>query len=690
MEGTQIPYLPEVALSTGARTRISAVVLAGFGVVALVRALTLPRSLWELDEMLFALGIERFDPIAHHPHPPGYPLLIGLGKLFNLIFHDPFTSLVVLSLLSSLISYPALVVAFRRIAGEGSERLAVAGSLLFLLSPVMLVQGPLPMSDPPSLMFIALALAAGAMIAEGAEGGGTGAAIALGAAASAAIGCRPSNALAVIPMLAVALWQAPSWRRRLEGAGAFALVSLGWFVPLVQATGGMHGFLDYQLEQAAYVAAHDASASREGRDIVAVAARFVANPWGPRWLALPVLGLAIAGLVRLVRRRRKLALPLAALSGTHLAFCLAAMDPGDGARYALPSVLGMAFAAVVGCQALADRVRKPALVWMAPALILAISLAYTTPVLAARAAGPSPPVQAIEWTLQNVPSAAIILVSEEMAPHATYFLRSHSLSRIEDGLRRAARRPRAPVYLLAEGESGWPGAKMFEWPASDAYRRVTRNHYRVISVSPIPEHWRFQILGGVHGWEPDALHARWRWLDAAAAIRLFPRGGRSASVKLGLDRSSPLASTSVAIVVNGAPAANVVIPRGTSQNVELPLPFARLAPVEIAFQSNQSFISNDGARAGRSLAVQFFGVWITPENVKEVSHEPETTFRRARDPDVQRGRKYRARARLRDGGAGPVQRRLRDHRRGRRVDGSLRRDRRAGGRRRSADPDSPP
>lgn len=687
MEGTQTPYLPEVAVSTGSRARISAAALGGFGLVVLVRALTLPRSLWELDEVLFALGIERFDPIAHHPHPPGYPLLIGLGKLLNLVFHDPFTSLVALSLLSSLVSYPALVAAFRRISGAGSERMAVGGALLFLLSPVMLVQGPLPMSDPPSLMFMALALAAGSILA---TGGGAGAALALGAAASAAIGCRPSNALAVIPMLALALWQAPSWRRRIEGIGAFALVSLLWFVPLVEALGGWQGFLHYQLEQAEYVAAHDASASRAGRGIIAVAARFVANPWGPRWLALPVLGLAIAGTVRLVRRRSKLSLPLAALSVTHLVFCLAAMDPGDGARYALPWILGMAFGAAVGCEALADRVRKPATAWLVPALILAISLVYTFPVLAARGAGPSPPIQAVDWARQNLPSTSIILVSEEMTPHAAYFLRDFSLSRIDVGLRRAARRPRAPVYLLAEGESGWPEARTFEWPASDAYRRVTRNHYRIVSVSPIPENWRFQILGGVHGWEPDALHARWRWLDADATIRLFPRGVRSATVRLGLDRSSPLESASVAIAVNGAPSAKVVIPRGAIQNVELPLPFARFAPVEIAFHSDQSFQSDDSGGAGRSLAVQLFGVWTTPDNVAEGFDHDRSTVRLTRDPDVQRGRKHRARAGLRDGGAGPVQPRLRDHRRGRRLDGSLRRDRRPGSRRRSADPGATP
>src|SRR4051794_35399711 len=80
-------------------------VLAGLAVVATVRTLTPPRSLWEMDEVLFARAVETFDPLSHRPHPPGYPLVVGLGKLFNLVFHDPFTSLVVLAIISSLIGY---------------------------------------------------------------------------------------------------------------------------------------------------------------------------------------------------------------------------------------------------------------------------------------------------------------------------------------------------------------------------------------------------------------------------------------------------------------------------------------------------------------------------------------------------------------------------------------------------------
>src|SRR4028119_2249182 len=61
---------------------ISTAALLGFVAVAAARLLTLPRSVWELDETLFMSGVLDFEPLRHHPHPPGYPLLIGLGKLF--------------------------------------------------------------------------------------------------------------------------------------------------------------------------------------------------------------------------------------------------------------------------------------------------------------------------------------------------------------------------------------------------------------------------------------------------------------------------------------------------------------------------------------------------------------------------------------------------------------------------------
>ena len=73
-----------------------------------------------------------------------------------------------------------------------------------------------------------------------------------------------------------------------------------------------------------------------------------------------------------------------------------------------------------------------------------------------------------------------------MAAHASYLLAGHDLVPVDEGLSHAARRPGPQLYLLAEGESRWPGAVTFRWPDSDAYRKLTRNHYRVVSLSPIP------------------------------------------------------------------------------------------------------------------------------------------------------------------------------------------------------------
>ena len=93
-----------------------------------------------------------FDVAEHQPHPPGYPLLIGLGKAITWITGDPFTSLVALGVISSCVGFVALAVAFGSFAGGGEEgeRAGILGALLFCFSPAMLVYGPLALSDAPA------------------------------------------------------------------------------------------------------------------------------------------------------------------------------------------------------------------------------------------------------------------------------------------------------------------------------------------------------------------------------------------------------------------------------------------------------------------------------------------------------------------------------------------------------------
>lgn len=574
-----------------------AVWLLGLATVAAARLLTLPKSLWEWDEVLFVRGIVHFDPIHHSPHPPGYPLLIGLGKIMAWITGDPFTGLVALSVISSCVGFLALAAAFRSFAGE---RAGLTGALLFHLSPTMLIYGPLALSDPPALMFLSLALAAVGRLIERQT---LPAALALGAFASAAIGCRPQLCLAVLPMLAVTLALA-GWRRTWAVLSAFTAVSLLWFVPLVVAVGGPAGLLPFLGKQAGLVAAFDTAQPRAGMGWKAVVLRFVAHPWGNRWLSLPILLLAGIGAASV--RRSRTVLPLAVLMAVELAFSLAVMNPRDAVRYALPGMLGIAFAAGAGADVLARRLRIPAP--LLAGLFAAGAVLYTWPLLAARTRTESPPVQAIRWAQANLPRETVFLADKELGAHVAHLL-PRSRATIDEGF---AGRPDLPVWLIAEGETGWPGARTFRWPESDAYGKLTRDLYRITSLNPIPPGRRYRVERGVFGYEPTAREAAWRWLAPEAVVRLVPAGARELILSLAVPAVAPLASNRVTITVAGAPAAEVEIRRGERRTVTVPLPAApaalaamEMAEVEVVFRSEASFVPSG---APRRLAVQLVGL----------------------------------------------------------------------------------
>ena len=605
-----------------ARRLFTPVSLLGLAAVAAARLLTLPRSLWEWDEILFVKGVEEFDPLHHQPHPPGYPLLIGLGKAVNALVGDPFTSLVALSVICGLIGYLALAAAYRGLlegpAGldpPAAAGLGAAGSALFHLSPTLLVYGPLALSDAPALMFLALALAASTRLSEG----NLWWAAAFGTFASAAIGCRPQLALSVLPMLVVALALTRSFRKWGAALAAFTLVSLLWFVPLVVAVGGLHGFAGFLGKQAQLFATYDAKVPRAQLSPQFIAFRFLAHPWGQRWTSLPVLALAVTGAAALLARRRiRPLLPLAVLTGIELGLCLFTMNPADGVRYALPSLLGVAFAAVYGCRVVAEGaarlVRRPRLALAGPALVVPLVagfVIYTAPLLEARATTLSPPAQAAAWVKRELPADAVLLVDKELAAHASYLLHDFRRAHLNEGLQQFARRRDVPVYLLADGKSGWGDAQTFRWPGCDPYGKLTRNLYRVVTVSPVPPDRRYRTMRGVYGYEPNARLAQWRWLGPDAALRIFPGDAeRAVALGLRLPSNAPLPSVRVTVALPGWSTA-VEIPRGEERRVVLPLsPGDRGGVVEISLRSDASFIPAQ-ARPGqdaRRLSVQLLSV----------------------------------------------------------------------------------
>ena len=256
-----------------------------------------PRTWWEHDELLFAQGVVDFDPLRFHPHPPGYPLYILLGKFVNLFAGDVFRALVLISIVSAVAGFIALARLFRRLIDDAD--LAVVAALIVYFSAAMLIHSVLPLSDGPAFALVALTLLAITHVGTEEH---ERAAILTGVAASCAIGIRPQLLVPLVPVLLLALVQMRTRRERIASVISFAFISALWFLPLLDAAGGWNPLITWETKQAGYFATHDAAASRGMLSATGIATRFLIHPWGSKYVTLPLIFFSLFGVPDFVRR----------------------------------------------------------------------------------------------------------------------------------------------------------------------------------------------------------------------------------------------------------------------------------------------------------------------------------------------------------------------------------------------------
>jgi hypothetical protein len=529
----------------------------GAVIVLVSRILTAPRTPWENDEFLFAEAVRNFDPSRYHPHPPGFPLFVLLGKVFGAVIDDPWRALIIFSIVAAPIGFVAIARAFRNWIGD--PNLAVCGALLYYFSASMLVHGTLALSDGPAMMFLGLALLA---ISSPHHPDNERNAIAIGIWTSAAIGTRPQLLIPIAPMLLVALLQMRTMRQRVACFVAFVVMSAMWFLPLVDATGGFDALRLYETKQLAYVAAHDASMSRGGMSMVKLAIRFVLHPWGSKYVTLPLFACVILGtaaFVRLLRRDklRSTILPFLVFAIVQLIFELGWMDPADAARYSLPFMILIALLAALGLGAIRGSTKFAAAPWIVTAMLAAATLVYVWPLVGARTKVPSPPAAAAEYANAYLPPNSVIGHEVALKPHAEYLLSRFRILPIEKAIAELYDRPEVPLFLFANGASKAGGASVFTWPASDAYEKLTRDLYRQVTLVPKPPRERYLPVSGTYAFEWTAGGDEWRWLAQDATIRLPRAHGSQAALTLRFSADVPYDTDVVQISINGRDAAVV-------------------------------------------------------------------------------------------------------------------------------------
>jgi hypothetical protein len=555
---------------------------AGAAVVLVSRLVSFPRTPWELDEFHFLEALLKFEPLRHHPHPPGFPLFVALGKVAFALLGDPFAALVALNIVACVVGFAALYRAFRNYVDDAD--VALAGSLIFYLSAGMLIHSTLALADATAIMFLALTFAAMS----------TESPIATAIYASASIGCRPQFAIPLVPALIVALFLCfRTWKQRAIAIGVFTIASLIWLLPLIQATGGWKGFTNYELVQARYFAAHDAAASRGSKTLLRLAARFVLRAWGSS-ITIALVGLfAAIGVIPFLRGWRRSIIPFVVFTFEHLGFAIAAMDPADAVRYSLPALPLFALLAALGLRF----VRIPW--WIGTAVIAGLSAWYVSPIIIDRVTTPSPMVAAARYVNANVPKNAVVLYEPGTRSHVEWLLPLYRSSFLERAMLDLYDKPSTPAAIILDGGSHDRDAKVFAWHESNAYVKMTRNFGLRVSVDPLRPEERFLEIGGVHHLEATANEGEWRWLGPVATMRLPRLGKQQLALQFNLSIDAPYESNEVEVFVDGQRSAQVNVPK---KPVWVVVPAGK----EITIRSARSFRPDDALhnQDKRLLAVQ--------------------------------------------------------------------------------------
>ena len=298
-----------------------------------------------------------FDVARHQPHPPGYPVFIGLAKLSTAVLSAAGAGaadvwgLAIWSVLGGAVLVAAVFAFARAVFGE-DER-ALITTLLTASTPLVWFSALRPLSDMAGLAaaFVSLALLARMRRDESDDPTARrGWPLVAGAFLAAwAVGFRSQMALLTMPTLAIVLVRSrkPAAVKIRAIAGA-VVGALSWAVPLIAASGGPQAYLQ-------------ALGSQAGEDfagvtmlwlyptprvaIVALLNTFVL-PWDSPVLAGVVLAMAAAGAMLCVLRDRPALLGLSIVFGPYLVFHLLFQET-PFTRYALPIVPMVAMLAAV-------------------------------------------------------------------------------------------------------------------------------------------------------------------------------------------------------------------------------------------------------------------------------------------------------------------------------------------------------
>ena len=199
--------------------------------------------LYHWDSVNFAYAMREFDVPREQPQPPGYILYVWLCRAVDVLFHDPQTTMVAISIVASALAVVALFYLGRAMFDRTTGLIA---ALLLATSPLFWFYGEIALPHSLDTLLVIVSVWWLYETMRGRHRYLYPAIVVLAVAG----GVRQQTLVFLTPLILFALRRI-GWRRLLAASALGTLLCLAWFVPLMVSSGGISAYLDSMSEYTA-------------------------------------------------------------------------------------------------------------------------------------------------------------------------------------------------------------------------------------------------------------------------------------------------------------------------------------------------------------------------------------------------------------------------------------------------------
>jgi len=213
--------------------KLDLLVLITLSVIVIISRISfMSKFLYDEDSVGYALAFTNYNIALHQPHPPGYILLIALGKAINVLFNDPNLSIIFINILFTILTIVFIYFLAKQMI---SRKFAIITALLLIFNPIFWVYGEISTSYLSAALFATLIALTSYRVLKGDSRFIYISALVLGLAG----GFRQDIILFMFPLwLYCLIYKNREPKRIVLGLVILAVTALLWFIPTIILTGG--------------------------------------------------------------------------------------------------------------------------------------------------------------------------------------------------------------------------------------------------------------------------------------------------------------------------------------------------------------------------------------------------------------------------------------------------------------------